>query len=38
MKKHTYWKMAMVLLLLVAGSALAVTLSLDSPARFPIDI
>lgn len=38
MNKKKYLKVAIVLLLLAAGSALAVNLSLDSPARFPIDI
>lgn len=38
MKKYRYLKFFIVLILLLAGSALAVSLSLDSPARFPVDI
>lgn len=38
MKQHKYIKIILLALALTAGSAIAVTFSLDSPTRFPVDI
>lgn len=38
MRRHKYLKITLIVLALVAGSAIAVTISLDSPTRFPVDI
>ena len=38
MRHHKYIKIMLIVLALAAGSAIAVTISLDSPTRFPVDI
>ena len=38
MKQHKLIKVIVLAMLLVAGSAVAVNFSLDSPTRFPVDI
>ncbi|MFT5117472.1 MAG: hypothetical protein ACI9NY_001001 [Kiritimatiellia bacterium] len=38
MRLHKYIKIILIVVALAAGSAVAVTISLDSPTRFPVDI
>lgn len=38
MRRHKYIKILLIVIALAAGSAIAVTISLDSPTRFPVDI
>lgn len=38
MKQHKWIKVIVLSMFLVAGSAVAVNFSLDSPTRFPVDI
>jgi hypothetical protein len=38
MRLRKYIKIILIVVALTAGSSIAVTISLDSPTRFPVDI